>query len=344
MPQLERLRGPGFCNEELDSWLLASIVTGEPGMNRLRSLEWGPYITNTMLEKLTSLSASSGNWITKLKLRGGDERLTPVVRKLLATMPRLQQLDLSETEVSAEALCGITKTAKLTHLSLKPGETSTAALAHFIASHPSIMRSLQVLSLESRAFSQSQQQTQNPDTLSNLLSYLPSTLKSLNISSLTIQPSNLSQISKLCTHLTELAVGPGLQFRELEQLLVPGLKPHDSHEGLEDESGIASKYIAVLSPIADALAICQLRRRLNSIPAHTTTNATELRYLDIRRMDADEQRRLKTSVLLGNVCTGLRIIEISESVYLSEERMGRVVGSVGWGVRCRGGRCWVERI
>jgi hypothetical protein len=340
MPLLEELRGPGFHNEGLDLYLLRSLLDGEFGMDRLNVLEWGPYVTDEMLKMLTSVPAGTSNSIRILRLRGGDERLTPVVRKLLGTMPRIQKLDLSETEVTAEALSGLQPTARLTNLSIKPSEDSNAGLAKFMACHPSITNALEVLNLEARTFQQAQSQNQNPDDLSNLLSELPSTLKSLNISTSTIHPSNLSSLSRLCTHLTELRIGPGLRLRELEQLLIPGLEP-DEFEPEEDGGGIASKYLPVLSSIADAVAVCRLRRRLNTIPPSCRTSGGKLRYLDIRSMDVEEQRRLKTSVLLGE--SKLEIVEFSESVYLTDERMGRVLGSVGWGVRCRGGRCWIER-
>jgi len=350
MPLLEELRGPGFNNEALDFFLLRSVLSGELGLERLRKLEWSPYVTDDMAERLLAVPVGEGNGVRELRLRGGDERLSPVVGRILGTMPKIRELELSETEVSAGDLSGLQGTARLTRLSVKPGEDSNVDLAKLMASRPEITSELEVLNLEGRTFQDHGNQSQSPDELSDLLSRLPKTLKSLNINTATIHPSHLSELGRLCGHLTELRLGPGLTFRELESLLIPGLENDEFAEDEREDGGvgIASKYMTVLSPIADAVAICRLRRRLASVPANNPMGVREgrklkLRYLDIRSMDIEEQRKVKGSVLLGECCAGLEVIELSESVYLTDERMGRVLGSVGWGVRCRGGRCWIER-
>jgi hypothetical protein len=339
MSLLEILRGPGFCNEELDLHILIFVLQGT--FSRLRTLEWGPYITDSMLEALEAAPAYSSNTTTNLRLRGGDEGLTSIVPKLLSTMPLIQNLDLSSTDVTTDALSCIPHAARLTHLNLKPSEEVKTGLTHFMSSLPSITSSLKVLNLNGPM---NFPQNQNPDDLSKLLAHLPPTLKSLDMSSCVIYPSNISEIRRLCTHLDELSIGAGLRFRELEPILLPNVEIEVEEDEQEEGSPTTtSKYLTVLAPIADAVAICKLRRRLNTLSVKATEDIPPpLKYLDIRSMALPEQRKLKMSVLLSSTTT-LEIIEFSEEVYLTDERMPKIFGAVGWKLRCRAGRCWIVR-
>lgn len=95
-----------------------------------------------------------------------------------------------------------------------------------------------------------------------------------------------------------------------------------------------------------AIAICKLRKRINSVSfAQTPTTSTHLKnlkYLDIQDMSISEQRKLFTSLLLSGYTT-LERIRIGEWG-ASDEILGCVCRGVGWRVVSRGRECWVERV
>lgn len=332
---VETLRGPGFCNKELDLYVLRCVLGGR--LKRLRVLEWSPHITDSMLQELEAAPTCSANAIRSLKFRGGDVRLTNVMKRLLSTMPALQELT---TDVGTEALFGIPATARLICIHLKSSEEVMMGVGNFMSSRPEITSSLKVLNFNRPNL------PQRPylEEYANFLVHTPKTVISLDLSSCILSPPNVLEVRSLCTHLEELSIGAGLRFLELERILLPNVELEGEDNVAEHEEGDAAlKFLTVQTPITDAVAICKLRCRLNTVEVKSEKETPRLRYLDIRSMAMEEQRKLKMSVLLGGCCPHLRIVEFSEEVYLTDERMPRVFGAVGWRVRCRGRRCWIER-
>lgn len=336
LPLLETLHGPGASNELLDSQLLDLVFRGR--FPRLKSLEWAfcP-IAEHVLEELTAIPATMLSLVRRVKLRGGDGNLTSIFERLLSLTPRIQHLDISATTINVDVLSAIPRTAKLTHLILSPSEGLANVLMEFLRSHPETRSSLQVLHFRGQP-NGPRNEDGDRDDITSLLPLLPTTLKSLDLSPF---PTSPSQLSSLPTTISELKIGPDLPFHELEKLLLPDLdnEPDPDAEAPRAES----KFNAVLAPITDAVAICKLRRRVNFVPPHSRRRFERLRYLDISAMETSEQRKIMGSVVLG-AGSGVGIVEVGEGVYLEgSARMRRVVGSVGWKVRWREGRCWVER-
>lgn len=336
LSNLEILRGPGFCIEALDSLVLGGVIEG--CWTRLGALDWGAYVTDSMLETLEATPTHT-NSLRRLKLRGGDGRLTPVVRKLLRVVPFIQHLDLSGTEIDTEVLLALPPSARLRSLNLKPCQASKTGLTKVMLERPEVLGDLECLRFDGLALERNYDK--DPDELTALLSRLPPTLLSLDLSYNVVENSHISELRKLCGHLRELRIGAGLHIWELETLLLPHLNLRNNIN-LDQDNGMASKY---LTPIADAVAICKLRQRINFTTPNAETHykVPKIAYLDIRSMDIEEQRKLKMSVLLGDACPELRVVEFAEEMYLTDERMGKVFGAVGWRLVCRGGRCWIRR-
>lgn len=108
------------------------------------------------------------------------------------------------------------------------------------------------------------------------------------------------------------------------------------------------RHEAVLAPMRNAIALCKLRQRLNSVVLSphrpTSTRPLSLRYLNIGCLSGDEQGLVKQSVLLGKDTASLRVVELDETEEDEGRVLGRICGAVGWKTSGEARRRWVERM
>lgn len=144
--------------------------------------------------------------------------------------------------------------------------------------------------------------------------------------------------------IERLVLGGGLRYLPLTaRSVVSTTEPRQA-------GGIAKEGVETLSL---AVSRCKLRRRLNSISPVTSTRPTttsttaglsNLKHLNIKSLDLNEQIRIVESVLLSEEA-GLEVVELSEeAMSWCDGRVGEVVGCVGWQARRDGRRVWVARV
>ncbi|RDL40139.1 uncharacterized protein BP5553_00118 [Venustampulla echinocandica] len=360
MPRLWELRTPvdsmdGFDWQLLDFRVLQNILRGK--FQHLRILDWGPKLSDAFLDYLENEPIRVSTSITHLKLRCEDTRMTGVIKRLLTAMPSIQILDFSGSNVKvADVLEGIPTNARLT--SLKTTLISSAAwsdVSSFMNRNPSIFEGLMVLDL-------SRQWTlplESPDDISGVLYQLPPSLRSLNLRNCSMEPSHLDIIREQCPKLMELSIGTGIRLHDLESTILPPHieKHHDdqygensnSDDSQDDSPAIDALYGTILGPMGRAVALCKLRKRLNSVSVNRSGNMhhkfrmSGLQYLDIRSLPIEEQRKIRTSILLGQHSQPLGIIQISGSEFFEDGMLHRLCSAVGWRFCWRGGRAWIAR-
>jgi hypothetical protein len=305
-------------------------------------------------------------------LFGDDQRITKSVRalnlagcstlhpeffeSLLSQLPSLRHLDVSNTQITSAALQSIPATVRLTHLSISHCYALDGKCFVDFLTHHSATKELVYLGLETSPGEE--HQILVGDDVSGVLSNLPSTLRVLNLKNSAMISAHAPLLRTLSTHLTELSVGCYFSFSDIESFFLPPENFNDKEEDgfasqeLEDSTQIESKYQTILTPMEEAIAICKLRQRINSLPQTANsspspspyTHKPNLRYLDISSLPAVEQCKIQTSILLGPQTRPLEIIEISEKALRGCGVLTRLCASVGWEVRSVGRRCWMRRI
>ncbi|KAJ5037987.1 uncharacterized protein L3040_006862 [Drepanopeziza brunnea f. sp. 'multigermtubi'] len=231
---------------------------------------------------------------------GGGLHLVPsaMLGSLLPRMHRLQVLDVSRTRVTAEALASIPATARLTHLNIAGCQLLACdRLVAFLTTHPAVTRSLQVLraghvqqqqqqvitTLSTTSSSSSPSEPQDPlreDQINALLAAAPRSLRSLDLGMARMGRGNIPSLQAACGQLEELSLGPGLTMRDVEDVLLqPMYTFADEHPAVATcASAAAATYSpkeemraeSILGPMRDAVALCQLRRRLHSVQESRT--------------------------------------------------------------------------
>ncbi|CAG8983071.1 hypothetical protein HYALB_00006099 [Hymenoscyphus albidus] len=362
MPRLRDLKTPLEWSHEaysgiepqLDIHILQRLPRGQ--FPSLTTLEWGPTITPEFMCYLGRCRKGVETQVRRMVVRSTDIEITTAVRLLLETMPRVQDLDFTTSNVDlAEALSGLCGGSKLRSLvtTLKDSH-AIPSISKFMASNPEIFDQLETLHLLYKA---SHTETPQPDTtedISTIISLLPPTLLSLNLTGIPLSPSHLSLLVHHCPFLEELTLDTGIHLEDLETILLPPhtitgestFRPPSPLQGPQEEE-IESKYNTVLEPMAKAIAICKLRRRINSfsLAPHPPTIGylSRVRYLCIEAMSRYEQKKLFTLLLLSEFSGCLERIVVGEWA-VADGLFGGVCESVGWRYRRRGRICWVERV
>ena len=276
-------------------------------------------------------------YMKSLSLHGCKDLPPEIFKAILYQLPRLQLLDVKNTQIPAHALLSIPKTARITHLNINQCDfLSTSEITEFLTTHLAV--TLTLLSLEAATSQDVPGLTE--DQVTAILSKAPSTLRSLNLKNSEMTSKHLPLLQKLSHQLTELTVGSHLRLRDIEALFVSPseLEAEVSHTPAP-EARVEPKHHTVLSPLEEAVSICKLRSRSNS--ASFSKPGSALRYLDLSGMRMEEQEKLRRSVLFG---TGLEIIEVSEGKGLKVAGMERLWRAVGWEMISEGRRAWFQRI
>lgn len=140
-----------LASETIDKDLNSVVLNKLAALSFLTAIDFCGAIDSTFVEALTELALSSSPHdlpqITRLSLHGCSTIPSQAIQGLLRRLPNLARLDLTHTNVTANALLALPNTARLTHLSLsKCGLLSSEGIKKFLTLHPAAV-SLQWLNL-----------------------------------------------------------------------------------------------------------------------------------------------------------------------------------------------------
>ncbi|KAH9217846.1 hypothetical protein DL95DRAFT_385971 [Leptodontidium sp. 2 PMI_412] len=277
----------------------------------------------------------------------GGLHIPGVLEHLLPRMGKLRVLDVSRTCVTVEALSSIASSAKLTHLNIWGcRDLDLDELVTFLTSHPAVKDSLAVLKAGYVADAAPLSERQ----INTFLSQAPRTLRSLDLSMSNMGPSNLPHLQKICRQLEELSVGRNLEMYDIEHILLkPTYEFQDEYRSfpLQETTKEEAKHEAILEPMRNAIALCRLRHRLDSVVLSEDgrqVRASTLRYLNLSSISAEEQGQIKQSVLLGSQTGSLEVIELANIPWEDFQALPRLCAAVGWREHWEDKRVWVERL
>jgi hypothetical protein len=213
-------------------------------------------------------------------------------------------------------------------------------------SHPAIKQSL-VTFLASGVSHSGQLLAERDVTL--ILSNIPPTLRSLNLGYSQMNQNHLPYLWKLSRQLEELGVGRDLYLQDIEHILMSCQykfnaedRNNEAWKALEAEP----RYESIFGPAKDAVKICRLKQRLQSILPRSCSRSScivpSIRYLDVSSIPPQEQEKLKQSVLLSGSSMPLTVIEFS-GIKIKHNLSPGLCRAVGWETDCTGGRYWVKR-
>jgi hypothetical protein len=283
--------------------------------------------------------------ITALNLSGCSDIPPQVFTTILPQLPKLRILDAADTHITTEALSLIPSTARLTHINLSNcAFLSGSDLIKFLHSHPAVTTTLEFLSIDAL--------TETPilseEDVTSILAHASPTLRCLHLKNSNMSTTHIPNLRRLVGQLEELTVGSHLSMQDLEAIFLSPEQISEAGE-LQEEAPVESesKYDTMLDPMETAVAICKVRRRINSISSSSSGKGSKgdsrLRALDISSMSTVEQGKIRMSVLLGSQSGVLERIEIAEKVVGRMAVLKRVVKAVGWELMNVGRRCWVGR-
>lgn len=325
---------------DLSTELLRKLLCGLP---QLKTLNFHGCNSSSFAEAFVTLLEEQGLKISpsimELNLHGCNTLPENIFERLLPSLPLLRILDVTGTYISGVALRSLSLKARLTSLNISHcAFLSSRSVTKFLTSHPSVINSLVTLNAATKPIHEDA--TLSEEDLAKLLPNLPPTLKTLNLKNSTMTPEHLPALHKLAKQLEELNVGSDLRLGDLEALFLPSTSSTDAEEPRTPPD--EHKPDTVLTPLAQAVAICNLHQRLASLPTSASARWS-LKTLDISSMSIFQQRKILTSFLLGRHSTPLHRIELSEEVYLMTKSLKNVANAVGWGVEWDGRHCFLVR-
>jgi hypothetical protein len=208
--------------------------------------------------------------ITRLSLHKCLTLPYQVFETILPRLKHLTHLDVAGTRITDKALASIPLTARITHLNLaKCTLLSARMVINFLAQHPAV-KELVYLSIATDARSH---QLLDVEDVTEVISVLPKTLKSLSLKGSKMNKSHISQLLPLTKHLEELALGRGLDLKAINSLFVPEdeeeqmtWEPHslkyldlsDMWGGELDLPFLFSSSCALLKPYSEPLEVVEV--------------------------------------------------------------------------------------
>jgi len=280
--------------------------------------------------------------IAELRLNDCVDLPSEVFEVLLPQMPRLRVLEARRTQVTVSTLEKIPGSARLVELDLSYCEALDGReMAGFLKSHPAVRGSLEIMNLDASEESPFLAE----EDITSILSTASPHLKVLTLKNSFMTAVHVPLLRTLVGRIEELTVGQGLRMQDLEAIFLPPQETDvpDILPNEEEPVPTDSKHQTILDPMEEAVAICKLRCRINSIASSTTGETSRLRVLDLSGMSTAEQGKIRMSVLLGPQSGVLERIKISEKVLRRVGILGRVCRAVGWDVESTGRMCWIVR-
>jgi hypothetical protein len=282
-PYLQEFLAQEYIDDDIDVHVLQKLFFGLP---RLRALDFCG--CSSVAFKNAFVALQSSEWpeelpIARLSLH---KCLTLPYQTLETILPRLKHLthlDVAGTRMTDKALASIPLTARITHLNLaKCTLLSTRMVLDFLAQHPAV-KELVYLSLATDARSH---QLLDIEDVTEVISVLPKTLKSLSLKGSKMAKSHISQLRPLTKHLEELALGRGLELEDINGLFVPdseeeqmAWEPHslkyldlsDMWGGELDLPFLFSSSCALLKPYSEPLEVVEVAEDVSKRLAKSAT-------------------------------------------------------------------------
>ncbi|KAL3479140.1 hypothetical protein BJX99DRAFT_268769 [Aspergillus californicus] len=287
---LPNLGSIDFCGSSTSSFsaLFQQALTSGPGLPL--SL---PNLKRISLHECSGISASS-------------------FEILLPRLVNLTHLDLTNTQVSDDALFAIPETARITHLSLSRCiRLRGSRVVEFLTTHPAVCDSMVFLNVLTDA---SRYRLLEEEDVHRLLPKLPNTLRSLNLGGAKINSAHTEALMPLTKHLQELGLSSAeLSAQDLNRFFVPPRPTGETASGSDTAAWVAP-------------TLCYLD--LNKVPGLTVgivfnTNAC---------------------LLLSKLSYPLQVIEFSDKLIAPlREKPKNTKTSPDWTVRELGRRGWYVR-
>lgn len=218
-PYLQEFLAQEYIDDDLDAHVLHKLFLGLP---RLQAVDFCGCSSPSFRDAFTSMLSTT--WpdqlsITRLSFHKCLMLPSGVFETILPRLPNLTHLDVTGTRITDKALGSIPASAKISHLNLAKCKLLSARMViDFLANHPAVSTRLTFLSLASDARSH---QLLDVDEVTELISVLPRTLKSLSLKGNKMDKSSIKLLLPLTKHLEELALGRGLKIEHINKIFVP---------------------------------------------------------------------------------------------------------------------------
>ncbi|KAL4798623.1 hypothetical protein BDV19DRAFT_376822 [Aspergillus venezuelensis] len=238
---------------------------------------------------------------------------------LFPRLINLTHLDVTNTQVSEDALFAIPETARITHLGISRCiRLSGPRVVEFLTTHPAVCDSLVYLNVMTDA---SRYRLFEEEDVHRLLPKLPSTLRSLNLGGARVTSAHTDALIPLTKHLAELGLSSAdLSAQDLSRFFAPP-KPAEPAEQSEDETASVKEPEPWVPP-----SLCYLD--LNKVP----------------RLSVGIVFNTNTCLLLTKQSYPLQVIEFSDKLIAPlRERPKNTKTSPDWTVRELGRRGWYVR-
>ena len=218
-PHLQEFLGQEYIDDDLDANVLWKLLSGLPRLQALDLCGCSSVRFKESFNSVLGLEWPPQLSITRLSLHKCLTLPSSVFEAILPRLSNLTHLDVTGTRITDKALTSIPASARITHLNLaKCKLLSARTVIDFLASHPAVGNHLILLSLASDARSH---QLLDADDVSELLSILPRSLKSLSLKGSKMIKFHINLLLPLTKHLEELALGRGLKIEYINSLFLP---------------------------------------------------------------------------------------------------------------------------
>ncbi|KAH7230888.1 hypothetical protein BKA59DRAFT_408994 [Fusarium tricinctum] len=259
-PYLQEFLAQEHIDEDLGSDVMKKLFFD---MSQLRAIDFCGCSSPTFKNSFTGLLLAQ--WpdsltLTRISFHECLNLPGSIFEAILPRIERATHLDLAGTRVTDKALQSLPETARLTHLNLaRCRELSSEVVVKFVTVHPAITQTITVLNLAINAGSHLLL-----GKVDAILPRFPSTLRSLNLKGIRMDPSQLSLLTPLVQHLEELSIGRGLDIRDIHKLLYPAKEwiPHSlRYLDISDLDTIIGSASALLTPASAPLQVIELEKR-----------------------------------------------------------------------------------
>ncbi|KAM0250653.1 hypothetical protein ACHAP5_002186 [Fusarium lateritium] len=324
-PYLQEFLAQEHIDEDLGPDVIKKLFFDMP---RLRAIDFCGCSSPSFKNSFTSLLQAQ--WpetltLTRVSFHKCLNLPGSVFEAILPRLERATHLDLAGTRVTDKALQSLPETARLTHLNLaKCRELTSEVVVKFVTTHPAITQTITVLSLATNASSHLLLGKADIDAI---LPRLPHTLRSLSLKGSRMDPSQLPLLTPLVQHLEELAIGRGLDLRDIHQLLYQAQEwvPHTlRYLDISDLDTIIGSASALLTPASAPLQVIELEERAYERAAKAKKNLERAGWTPkefgsrywLVRMNTDATATLDCGARwwkLGAESWGMRKIPVAEA-------------------------------
>jgi hypothetical protein len=248
MPNLREFLAQEHVQDHLSADVVRTLLCSLPKLKALDFCACSSTSFQDAFNTVISTPLTSALTMTRLSLHECVTLSSSVFEVLLPRLSRLTHLDVAHTRITDKALHSIPASAQLTHLNLsKCSFLSGSSVVEFLSAH-SAAKSLVYLNL---AMDVKSHEMLSAGDITNLLTVLPSSLRSLNLKGSKMDASHIRALIPLSKHVEELGLGRHLKLCDITQLLVP-----DQEAELEEQIAWtlhALRYIDVSDLSAEEL-------------------------------------------------------------------------------------------